>query len=434
MNGNGAFLVGADRAAFVAALCGRLRAAGAPVALSAARTLTAALDLVSRTDPTSIAVRSRLYWLARTTLVRDAASIAVFDKVFAAVFDDAVFSLDPAALRGGLPQRPGSRNLPVPGRHSDGSEETDGGLPWATLPRITVADSTADDEGTPIWTPLPNAVSALAHVPFEDLNPKQLAQVERWLIQAAPRWPTRRSRRQRRSRHGKRVDLRGTIARAGRTEGEILTIAAQRRVPRSRNVIMVCDVSQSMQPYASAYLHVMRALARSGALGARATHETFAFATQLTRMTPMLRRLGDEEAIREASAKITDRFGGTRIAHSLAALLRTRHAQQLRGAICVIASDGWDSDPPELMDHVMGRIARRAFRVVWLNPRAGQVDYQPRVAGMAAALPHCDDFLPAGTVADLGAIIQAITDGRDGRRGRVRPGRAGGTPQFHKVT
>jgi uncharacterized protein with von Willebrand factor type A (vWA) domain len=155
---------------------------------------------------------------------------------------------------------------------------------------------------------------------------------------------------------------------------------------------MLCDVSQSMQAQAAAYLHLMRALA------VVADAETFAFATKLTRLTGAL-----------TPACVPDRFGGTRIASNVRALLASHYGDALRGAVVIIGSDGWDSDPPEEMAAAMARLQRRAHRVIWMNPRAGSPGFEPQVAAMAAALPYCDTLMPADTFRSLLAVIEEIS-------------------------
>jgi len=164
-------------------------------------------------------------------------------------------------------------------------------------------------------------------------------------------------------------------------------------------VTLLVDVSQSMEAYSRAYLHVMRALARTNQA------ETFAFSTSLTRLTAALAHRSAEQALTLASELVVDRWGGTRLATSLAELLSSRHGNALRGGVLVVASDGWDGDPPELLARAMRRARLRAHRVVWLNPRAGAPGFEPLVGSMAAALPYCDAFLPAHT---LRAVIEAL--------------------------
>ncbi len=159
-----------------------------------------------------------------------------------------------------------------------------------------------------------------------------------------------------------------------------------------------------MQSYAAPHLHLVRALATAG----RA--EVFAFSTELTRLTAAVRRRSPEDAIERATAEVGDRFGGTRIASSLTRL--ARHpvwGGLVRGAIVVIVSDGWDSEPPERMADAMARLARRSHRIVWVNPRAAAADFQPAVASMAAALTWCDDLVASQSVDDAALVVDAIT-------------------------
>jgi uncharacterized protein with von Willebrand factor type A (vWA) domain len=157
-----------------------------------------------------------------------------------------------------------------------------------------------------------------------------------------------------------------------------------------------------MQAQAAAYLHLMRAFTTV------ADAEAFAFATGLTRLTQALRQTSPRQAIAQATEAVTDRFGGTRIAANLSALLDSHHGNTLRGALVLLASDGWDSDPPDRLATAMARLRRRAHRILWLNPRAGAPGFTPRVAAMAAALPFCDAMLPAATFADLIAAARRL--------------------------
>ncbi|MED5799639.1 VWA domain-containing protein [Gordonia sp. Z-3] len=390
-----------DRAAFAAGFIDRLRTAGLPVGHADAAVLCRALDVLGRAV---LSDRRQLYWTMRITLVRRQSDLSTFDAVFAAVFDDAVFSLDPVAMRSRSTVRSGQQDRPV-ARDAAGRGGAGDTLPWTTLPRMSVVDESAagDDDGSPVWVPRPSAIEAISGLPFDRLDTAQLRQVEAWLDGAIATWPRRRGRRERTRVDGRRIDLRATLARSRYTGWELADVVYRGAMWRDRRVVMICDVSASMQAYTSAYLHVMRVLTRYG------RGETFAFGTTLTRMTPMLARSSVDDAIETASAQVTDRFGGTRIASSLQALVASRHGQTLRGAICVIASDGWDSDDPAQMTRAMARITRRTFAVVWLNPRAGADGYEPLVGGMAAALPYCDRVLPAATVADLADLVTAVT-------------------------
>ena len=236
---------------------------------------------------------------------------------------------------------------------------------------------------------LPSELEGMGDTPFDEFDAEQLALLGRWLERAAPRWPVRRSRRTRAGRSGDTIALRASMAASGRAGFEpLLDLRWQRRVVRPRPLTLVTDVSASMQSYSAAYLHLMRAFARTG------RSETFAFSTSLTRLTPALVHRSADTALALAEERVVDRYGGTHLARSLRDLLASRHGSTLRGGVLVIASDGWDTDDPSELSDVMARLKRRVRRLVWLNPRAGAHGFEPLVGSMAAALPYCDAFLP----------------------------------------
>jgi len=249
---------------------------------------------------------------------------------------------------------------------------------------------------------LPSAVARIADTPLDELDPAELALLGRWLEASAHRWPTRRSRRLRVRPSGQRVALRATIAASRRTGWEPMELKRYHPVRRPLTVTLLCDVSQSMQSYSTAYLHLMRAFARTR----RA--ETFAFSTSLTRLTPALAHQSAAAAIAQASELVVDRYGGTHLASCLSELLASRHGNTVRGGVLVIASDGWDSDDPDELAAVMARARRRARRIVWLNPRAAAEGFEPLVGSMASALPFCDAFLPADRLRALPEVFDAI--------------------------
>lgn len=394
-------LRGVDRAAFAASFGDRLRRAGSTVPT------TAMADLCESLGVAPPMVLDELYWSMRVTLVRRQPDLEIFDQVFAAVFREAGTGVDPQARRrGSLPERaslpPGPLSS-VPGGRERPDMPEESGLPWQTLPRSTSAEDTSENE---LLLPelLPSALAGLDQTPFEEFDEEQLAELGRWLERVAPEWPVRRSRRVRSGRRDGGIALRQTIAASRRTGWEpLLEIRRRRRVERPRSLTLVTDVSASMQSYSAAYLHLMRAFARTG----RA--ETFAFSTSLTRLTPALVHRSAEVALELAEGRVVDRYGGTHLAGSLRELLASRHGSTLRGGVLIIASDGWDGDSPEELKAVMARLRRRVRRIVWLNPRAGAAGFEPLVGSMAVALPFCDEFLPAHTVAALPDVFAAVS-------------------------
>lgn len=389
-------LRGVDLAAFAVALVDRLREAGVAVSAVGASALVAAMHVLSP------ARRSQVYWAARLTLVSRAEDLPAFDDVFDAVFSDAVLGVDPPN------RQPGQTPPGVPRQQcANGADSGDAhdGLPWTTR-RASITAAAHSPTTSTIPDLAPSWLAGRTDEAFDRFDVGDLRRLGMWLQGAECHWPRRRTLRHRRHPSGRRIDLRETI-RASRTTGwEPVRLARTRRSTRPRRVVLVCDVSGSMQPYAVVYLHLMRAAALRRRGGAHP--EVFAFATTLTRLTATLSHRSPEVALAHANARVHDRYGGTRLGRSIAALLAAPHGNLLRGAVVVIASDGWDADSPDVLRHAMIRVRRRAHLVVWLNPRAAAPGYVPLAGAMAAALPYCDHFLPAHTVTGLRALFDVL--------------------------
>lgn len=395
---NPALLRGVDLAAFAAAMVARLRGAGVLVSAGGQASFVAALREMPRTAPS-------LYWAARLTLVNRMEDLAAFDEVFGGVFGAidlvvaGVSSRPPSLPTLAGPRTPAAGRVRYAGRSGTAEAQN---LPWST--RSATEQAAASSIRLPEL--LPSRIAALADQPFDRFDTDDLKLLGAWLETAAQHWPRRRSLRSESSRHGKRIDLRATMKASRSTGWESMVLARSRPRQRPRRIVLVCDVSRSMQPYAAIYLHLMRAAALRR-LGVRP--EVFAFATSLTRLTAVLAHRSAEVALQRANTKVIDRYGGTFIGRSIEALLAPPHGNALRGAVVIVASDGWDSDQPEVLGHALARVRRRAELVVWLNPRAAQVEFRPLAGSMAAALPHCDLFLPAHSLAGVHQLLQLIT-------------------------
>lgn len=393
-------LRGVDRAVFASALVGALRRAGVSAGLQATERFAAALDTIAPRT------RTELYWLSRVSLVSDLGDFDTFDRVFDVVFEGGALPTGRDA-RKAQPQPPPSPDDAHQRLHQrPDAPEAPGGVPWMSSPSISDGDNDpAGESDLELPELLPADLAEIAEEPFDRLNNQDLERIGAWIENAIVSWPTRTVRRTQVSRRGRTVDARQTLRRAQRTGGDPIDLAFKRRRQRPRRVVMLADVSGSMQSFVRPYLHVMRALATL------ADAEIYAFATELTRITTALRSTEPSAAIERASELVDDRFSGTRIANSIFSL--TSHptwSTSVRGAVVLVASDGWDTDPPEVLDQRMARLARMAHRVVWVNPRAAAPDYEPLVAGMAAALPHCSVMLSGHNLHALRAVLNALAD------------------------
>lgn len=376
-----------------------LRRAGVPVSLQGSQRLAAALRAskpIARTD---------LYWVARISLVNDVRHIEAFDQLFDVVFEGGALPTGRDARKSNQPSppTPGDEHHKLFGKAT--SPTAVGGVPWTTNPSVADDEHQIDsDSELELPELLPASLAAIADQPFDELLDADLLRIGRWLEEALVAWPTRRARRNRPAKHGP-VDLRRTLVAARRTGGDPLRLSRRAPVRRPRRVVMLADVSGSMQSFVRPYLHVMRALASS------ADAEVYAFATRLTRITNALAHSDPSEAIARASEIVDDRFSGTRIATSLGELQKhPTWSNSVRGAVVLVASDGWDTDPADELQARMARLARLSHKIVWVNPRAAADSYEPLVGGMKAALPHCDRMLSGHSLQAMRDVLLALAD------------------------
>jgi uncharacterized protein with von Willebrand factor type A (vWA) domain len=220
----------------------------------------------------------------------------------------------------------------------------------------------------------------------------------------APRVGTRTTRRHR-PRGRDKVDVSRTVRAMLRDGGEPATLARLRPRIKPRRLVLLLDVSGSMSPYADVLLRFAHAAVRV----APASTEVFTVSTRLTRVTRQLRLRDPDEALRAAGTAIPDWSGGTRLGESLRAFLDLWGQRgTARGAVVVVASDGWERGDAALLGEQMSRLARLAHRVVWVNPHRGKDGFTPSTAGMTAVLPHLDDLLAGHTWAALLTLADVI--------------------------
>ena len=249
-------------------------------------------------------------------------------------------------------------------------------------------------------------IGGLAHKDFAEFTPDEMTRARIALEQLDWIPGERRTRRWIRGR-GPRIDLRRALMRSLRTGGEVITLPTRRRRSRPRPLVLLCDVSGSMERYSRMLLQFAHAVTRR-----HQRVETFLFSTRLTRVTRELRLSGADDALASVSRAVTDWSGGTRIGQAVREFHQLWSRRVLhRGPVVLLISDGWDRGDPVELGEQIARLQRSCHRLVWLNPLIGTADYAPLTRGLQAALPFVDDFLPARTLnnlADLAIHLNAL--------------------------
>ena len=388
-----------DLPALAARFGRRLSDVGVPVTPDRSVRFAEALTLVR---PVS---RRRLYWTARAALLSDPSQRPAFDRVFGEVFGsrlDAPDAPQADSAREVAHADPGSADAPP---LVDAAATASG----APASRASGSATEAPRDGREDERELAVPVAAsdeerLRTKRFDALEPGEIAAMYRLMTELRIATPRRRTRRAERDRLGDRIDLRRTLRGGLHTGGDPVHLARRRRRLVPRRIVLLCDISGSMEPYARAYLRFLTAAAGSGPHA-----EAFVFATQLTRITRALATRSPERAIQRAAAAAPDWSSGTRIGDALRAF-NDRHGRRgiARGAVIVILSDGWERGEPDLVRREMQRLARLAYRIVWVNPRASAEGFSPRAGGMAAALPYIDALVSGESLEALGQVVDAI--------------------------
>jgi uncharacterized protein with von Willebrand factor type A (vWA) domain len=264
-----------------------------------------------------------------------------------------------------------------------------------------------------------SAIENVADRDFSDLNEDDLAKA-RQLVMAMTWQPSDiDTRRWVSENSGRRPDLRRTLRSAVGPTGDLLQLRMSRRRTRQRPLIIIADISGSMEKYADLFLVFAHAAQRR-----LRKVEVFTFSTHLTRITENLAQRNTVDALTRVNESVTDWAGGTRIGDALAEWNRVWSRRMARGGpVTLILSDGWDCGDPDLLSMEMGRLARSSHLVMWLNPLAARADYRPATRGMKAILPHIDYLLPAASVNDLKGVVRLL-DAMNKRPATARPHRA----------
>jgi uncharacterized protein with von Willebrand factor type A (vWA) domain len=355
--------------------------------------------------------------VSRAILVNRREDLAVFDRAFDLFWSDAEIAAGPLP-DGFNPIAP----IDIPGAdgtsaESSGPPSTSG--PGTSLDFASTAEATDVDGEETAALALYSPGEVLRHKDFGHYTRDELADAQRFLT--GMRWSVtrRRSLRQGPSKRGRRLDLRRSLRSNLRHGGEMFQLARRAPKLKRRKLVLLCDISGSMDRYTRLLLHFLHAMERS-----LDSAEVFVFGTRLTRITHALRTRDPDSAIAAVTDEVQDWSGGTRIGESLRTFNR-RWARRVlgHGAIVLIISDGWDRGNPSLLAHEMERLQRESYRLIWLNPLLGAPGYEPLTQGILAALPYIDDFLPVHNIASLEAlaeILNRVQEGRPERRQILR--------------
>lgn len=368
---------GSDADNIVAVVLGfarTLRHAGVPATSDRVQATITALDHLDVTRARDV------YWAGRLTLCADPADLDRYDIAFVAYFGSD--ALPPPPITAPVRLRTAAFELGEPGDGPDGHADDD--------PAQAVQASSAE---------------ALRRRDLAELTAAERAEINRLFELLTPRVGQRRTRRHRPSNRGS-VDLRATVREVLRHGGEPAELARRRRRTKPRPLVVLIDISGSMEPYADSLLRFAHAAVRAAPFRC----EVFTLGTRLTRVTRELRRRDPGPALAAAASAIPDWSGGTRLGEMLKGFLdRWGQRGAARGAVVVVCSDGWERGDPTLLGDQLARLARLAHSVIWVNPHKGRDGFAPVTGGMAAALPHIDELVAGHSFDALERLAAAIS-------------------------
>lgn len=370
-----------------------LRRCGVSVSLEQSLEAPQSLALIN------IGKREQVYYALRGVLVNRKEDLKLYDHLFN------MFWSAPGARHGR------GQKTPIAPRHNIPERKR---LTIATLmaekarhgdPQLDIADKAGSYSATEL----------LRNKEFSRMTAEELATVKK--LMQTMRWQVslRQTRRQVPDRNGNRLNLRQVMRSCAKYDGVPLGLAWKRRKIKPRPIVVLADISGSMEKYSRLLLQFSYSMTRG-----LYDVETFVFGTRLSRITPQLRVKNIDRAMNEASRVVVDWSGGTRIGESLHTFNRNWSRRVLRrGALVLVISDGWERGDISILRREMRYLQHRCHRLIWLNPLLGSVTYQPLVEGMAAALPFIDDFLPIHNLQSLETLARHLQ--RLGCQPSVRP-------------
>jgi uncharacterized protein with von Willebrand factor type A (vWA) domain len=385
-----------------------LRAAGLPIGSGQLITF---VESVGEID---CRIRNDFYSAAKTTLVNSPEQIPTFDAVFGRFWRQVMNPIAPVETP--IEEMLTSDEPPedsTPRESSD--QEKRAGADNATRVRersVMAIEDTADEgdgeaedlDDLPDDVIVFSAREVLRKKDFSQFTADEIAEARRMIAKMDWRLGTRKTRRKQRAAHGAFIDYRGTLRRSLRNNGVPVELRYRRRKERMRPLVLICDISGSMDRYSRLLLQFVHALEHG-----LDSVEVFVFSTRLTRITRELRKRNVDAAIEHVVKSVDDWSGGTRIGEAIKEFNFKWARRVLRsGATVVMISDGWDRGDPKLLSKEMARLQRSCRRLIWLNPLLGAPGYQPLTQGIRAALPYVDYFLPIHNLKSMEALAKML--------------------------
>jgi uncharacterized protein with von Willebrand factor type A (vWA) domain len=387
-----------------------LRAAGLAIDLGAAIDFARALALVD------VGQRATVRDVGAALFVRRRDDREVYDRVFDLFWRRRGRKLPASRLEGAAPDAEREEGEPgAAGEPGEGREATMTELARMGVQMATDADEGAEIDGTTISPDAYSRGEVLRHRDFDRMTAAELRDAERFVDLLRPRLELRRTRRHELHPHGRRLAPRAMFRRNLAT-GELTEWVWRRQIRQPRQLVVLCDISGSMERHSRLLLRFVQALARTNEVRT----ESFVFGTRLTRVTRLLKDRNRDRALERVADSVNDWAGGTRIGESFREFNHRWARRTLRtSGVVIVVSDGWDRGDPALVAAETARLRRNCHRLVWLNPLASTPGYQPLAAGMKAAYPYIDDFLPAGTIGSLERLGEVLAGASQGtaRRG-----------------
>lgn len=384
----------------------RLREVGIPVGPDKT------LDLLEALEAIGMERRADVYFAMRATVASRPEHMPIFDREFARFWDDLRYPAPAFEEMQGREDEeaigsaePGASDDAEDGESAQGEDTESGSAshPGAVDERDDDAHNaeTVDDNAMAF-----SAREALRKKDFAQFTLEEMQEARKMIDAMTWRLGTRMTRRMRKAKYGELIDQRATMRSSLRQGGVPVELKWRKRTERMRPLVLICDISGSMDRYARMLLRFVHALEHG-----LDSVEVFVFGTRLTRITRELRRRDVDQAIADVVSSVDDWSGGTRIGEAVKTFNYQWSRRVLRsGATVVMISDGWDRGDPQLLGQEMARLQRSCRRLIWLNPLLGAPGYQPLTAGIHASLPYIDHFLPVHNVESLEALALLLED------------------------